>query len=189
MLLNDGAKVKLFVVPCNKAPFGQIVTGMIPMPDTAPLSLCRLTKFNCFGNVGIFGYLCGLIALKMFMDKERFDEYMFPDCPIRHVLSRISGKWPLLVIYTMHMRPSPTRFNILRRAIPDISQKMLANTLRMLVEDGLVSRKAYAEVPPRVEYALTARALSLLPHLDALIQWAEDNMAAILENRNGEVGE
>lgn len=59
----------------------------------------------------------------------------------------------------------------------------------MLVEDGLVSRKAYAEVPPRVEYALTARALSLLPHLDALIQWAEDNMAAILKNRNGEVDE
>ncbi len=117
------------------------------------------------------------------MKKKSLDEYVFPDCPIRHVLSRISGKWSLLVLYTMRNRNEAMRFNALRRAIPDISQKMLANTLRNLEEDGLVGRKVYAEVPPRVEYSLTARALSLIPYIDALILWAKDNMAAILKDR------
>lgn len=75
------------------------------------------------------------------------------------------------------------RFGDLRHAIPDISQKMLANTLRTLEEDGYVSRKVYAEVPPRVEYSLTERAFSLMPHIDALIKWSEENMKAILDDR------
>ena len=65
------------------------------------------------------------------------------------------------------------------------SQKMLAKTLRTLEEDGLLRREIYAEVPPRVEYSLTGRALSLIPHVDALILWAKENMAAILKDRNG----
>ena len=118
------------------------------------------------------------------MNKERLDEYLFPECPIRHVLARISDKWSLLVLYTLHTRNSPIRFNALRHAIPDISQKMLTNTLRTLEEDGFVNRKIYAEVPPRVEYSLTQRSLSLIPHIDALILWAKENMAAILKDRN-----
>ena len=62
---------------------------------------------------------------------------------------------------------------------------MLAKTLRTLEEDGLLRREIYAEVPPRVEYSLTGRALSLIPHVDALILWAKENMAAILKDRNG----
>lgn len=62
--------------------------------------------------------------------------------------------------------------------------KMLTNTLRTLEEDGYVSRKVYAEVPPRVEYSLTERAMSLMPHIDALIKWSEENMKAILEERH-----
>ncbi len=117
------------------------------------------------------------------MNKERLEEYVFPECPIRNVLARISDKWSLLVLYTLHTHPDAMRFNALRHAIPDISQKMLTNTLRTLEEDGFVSRKVYAEVPPRVEYSLTERALSLLPHVDALIMWAKENMAAILKDR------
>ena len=131
-------------------------------------------------------YLCSLFYKRIkrqSMKKEPLDEYVFPECPIRHVLSRISGKWSLLVLYTMHNRDEAMRFNALRRAIPDISQKMLTNTLRTLEEDGLVCRKVYAEVPPRVEYSLTARAVSLLPYIDPLILWAKDNMAAILKDR------
>lgn len=112
-------------------------------------------------------------------------EEVFPNCPIRHILSRISDKWSLLILYTLHNQPSVMRFNALQREIPDISQKMLTNTLRTLEEDGLVTRNVYAEVPPRVEYGLTPRALSLLPHINQLVDWAKENMADILRDRQG----
>lgn len=107
---------------------------------------------------------------------------VFPDCPIRHVLSHICGKWSLLVIYIMQ-RQAPMRFNALSRAIPDISQKVLTSTLRSLEADGFVTRTVYAEVPPRVEYDLTARALSFMPIMEQLIVWAQGNMAGILHDR------
>ncbi len=110
------------------------------------------------------------------------NEELYPDCPIRHILSRFSDKWALLLLYTLERYPT-RRFNELRREIPDISQKMLTNTLRTLEEDGLVSRRVYAEVPPRVEYSITDRALSLLPHINSLIGWAKENMGAILRDR------
>lgn len=75
------------------------------------------------------------------------------------------------------------RFNALQKSIPDISQKMLSVTLKTLEEDGFVKRKVYAEVPPRVEYSLTDRALSLLPCINSLIIWAKENMEAILKDR------
>ena len=111
-------------------------------------------------------------------------ETVFTDCPIRNVLARISGKWSLLVLYTLDRNGmSPMRFNQLRRAIPDISQKMLTTTLRTLETDGLICRKVFAEVPPRVEYSLTERALTLIPLVDSLINWAADNMADIVRDR------
>lgn len=111
-------------------------------------------------------------------------EMVFQDCPIRNVLARICDKWSLLVIYTLHTHgEEPLRFNALRKLIPDISQKMLTSTLRTLEEDGYVSRKVYAEVPPRVEYTLTSRAISLIPIIDELIGWSFNNMAAILKDR------
>ena len=107
-------------------------------------------------------------------------ETVFTDCPIRNVLARISGKWSLLVLYTLDRNGmSPMRFNQLRRAIPDISQKVLTTTLRTLETDGLICR----EVPPRVEYSLTERALTLIPLVDSLINWAADNMADIVRDR------
>ena len=75
------------------------------------------------------------------------------------------------------------RFNTLQKQIPDISQKMLTTTLRTLEEDGLIRRKVYAEVPPKVEYSLTDRALSLLPHINGLIAWAKENLDGILSDR------
>lgn len=81
---------------------------------------------------------------------------------------------------------SVMRFGELHRMIPDISQKMLTVTLRTLEEDGLVSRKVYAQIPPKVEYSLTARGKSLLPHLNSLIQWAKEQMNDILQDRQNE---
>ena len=75
------------------------------------------------------------------------------------------------------------RFNELQKTIPDISQKMLTVTLRTLEEDGLVKRQIYAQVPPKVEYSLTKRAMSLLPHINSLISWAQENMEDIINDR------
>lgn len=109
---------------------------------------------------------------------------VYPDCPIRNVLTRICGKWSILVIYTLHTHSGEAlRFNALRKLIPDVSQKMLTNTLRTLETDGYVTRHVYAEVPPRVEYSLTDRTVTLIPIIDSLIGWAEDNMAQILRDR------
>lgn len=117
------------------------------------------------------------------MSRIRFIDACFPDCPIRNILSRICDKWTMLVLFMLKDR-DVIRFKELQRSIPDISQKMLTQTLRSLEEDGLVSRKVYAEIPPRVEYSLTSRAETLLPHFGALIDWANENFEPILESRN-----
>lgn len=118
------------------------------------------------------------------MNRSTIEDPQFPTCPIRNILARISDKWSLLTIYTLDCADNKTmRFNQLQRSIPDISQKMLTVTLRTLVEDGYVKRTIYPEVPPRVEYALTERTLSLIPHINALTQWALENMDSILIDR------
>lgn len=123
------------------------------------------------------------------MDRTIIEDALFPECPIRNILARLCDKWSLLVIYTLDKAgKGAVRFKELQRAIPDISQKMLTVTLRTLEEDGYVTRTVYAEVPPRVEYALTQRAYSLLPYFDALIGWAIDNRDAIVSDRRKAVG-
>ena len=118
------------------------------------------------------------------MNRTIIESAMFPDCPIRNILARISDKWSMLVIYTLEKSgKAAVRFKELQREIPDISQKMLTVTLRTLEEDGYVTRTVYAEVPPRVEYALTQRAYSLIPHINGLIDWAMDNSRAIMNDR------
>ncbi len=118
------------------------------------------------------------------MDRTTIEDAVFPDCPIRNILTRLCDKWSLLVIYTLNKASKETvRFKELQREIPDISQKMLTVTLRTLEEDGYVTRIVYPEVPPRVEYALTPRTHSLLPHINALIKWALENKDAIIKDR------
>ena len=114
------------------------------------------------------------------MQHTRVREELFPDCPIRNVLSRISCKWPMLVLFTLSQRGT-LRFNTLRRALPDISQKMLTATLRTLEEDGLVVRQVYAEVPPRVEYGLTELGRQMLPIIDALADFGNYYKTAVGE--------
>ena len=116
------------------------------------------------------------------MVRTEIQNELYPDCPIRNILARISDKWSILVLFTLN-QSALMRFNALQKNIPDISQKMLTVTLRTLEEDGFVKRQVYAEVPPRVEYSLTDRAISLLPHINSLIVWAKESMDAILTDR------
>ena len=86
------------------------------------------------------------------------------------------------MLYTLKHK-EPLRFGELGRELPDISQKMLTQTLRILEEDGFVHREAFAEIPPRVEYSLTPRAHSFLPMVNNLIDWAIANMDDIIRDR------
>ena len=125
-----------------------------------------------------------LIEIHPTMNRTTIESALFPDCPIRNILARIGDKWSLLVVYTLDKSENESvRFKELQRKIPDISQKMLTVTLRTLEEDGYVTRTVYPEVPPRVEYTLTDRAKSLLPHVDSLIGWALENAGAIMKDR------
>jgi DNA-binding HxlR family transcriptional regulator len=98
-------------------------------------------------------------------------------CPTRHVLDLIGDKWATLIVGLLEERPQ--RFAALHRQIGGISQKMLTQTLRRLERDGLVQRTVYAEVPPRVEYALTPLGQTLCAPLAALRAWAEANIGAV----------
>ena len=102
--------------------------------------------------------------------------------PVRDVLSRLADKWSMLVLITLNANGT-MRFSDIHKTIEDISQRMLTVTLRTLESDGLVERKIYAEVPPRVEYNLTDTGRSLIPHVEALVDWALEHMSAILQNR------
>ncbi|MDR0750550.1 MAG: helix-turn-helix transcriptional regulator [Tannerellaceae bacterium] len=103
-------------------------------------------------------------------------------CPIRDILSRLGDKWSLLVLVTLSANGT-MRFSDIQKSIGDISQRMLTVTLRSLEADGLVIRKIYPEVPPKVEYFLTPKGHSLMPHLDSLVTWAVENMQEIVASR------
>jgi DNA-binding HxlR family transcriptional regulator len=112
---------------------------------------------------------------------QRFD-VMEQDCPSRVVLQRIGDKWTPLVF--QGLKDGARRFSVLRAAIGGVTPKVLTQTLRSLERDGLVRRTVYAEVPPRVEYALTDTGRTLLGPLDAVRTWAERNAAGILDARD-----
>ena len=95
-------------------------------------------------------------------------------CPVDAVVDVIGGKWKLRILWRLSQQTH--RFGALRRAIPNISEKMLYQQLRQLEADGLVRRTAYPEVPPRVEYALTPRGRSLVPVLNEVAAWGEQQL-------------
>ncbi|HET7812942.1 MAG TPA: helix-turn-helix domain-containing protein [Candidatus Baltobacteraceae bacterium] len=99
-------------------------------------------------------------------------------CPMRTVLGRVADKWTVLIVGLLAGAPV-MRFNELKRSIGGISQKMLTQTLRDLERDGLVERKVYAEVPPRVEYALTDVGRTLCGPIGELARWANDHIAEV----------
>ncbi len=105
-------------------------------------------------------------------------------CAPGSVLARLGDKWTILVVSMLALSPNaPMRFGAIRRGIPDISQRMLTLTLRSLERDGLVARHYYPEVPPRVEYELTARGRSMLEPLAAFTGWIRDTWQDIEASR------
>lgn len=98
-------------------------------------------------------------------------------CPVRNVLDRIGDKWTTLLLVALAAKPC--RFSQLHRNVPDISKRMLTQTLRDLQRDGLVTRHVFPTKPPRVEYRLSPLGQSALGPLAALIDWAEHSFAAI----------
>jgi DNA-binding HxlR family transcriptional regulator len=104
------------------------------------------------------------------------------DCAVRQVLDRVGDKWSILIISILGSHGT-LRFNQLEQHIGDISQKMLSVTLKTLEADGLLVRKLYPQIPPRVEYTLTPLGESLRPALSALTAWANEHMPIILASR------
>jgi len=116
--------------------------------------------------------------------KEKNDKKisLVSDCPVRNVLDRVGDKWSILIIGILG-ECGTLRFNQLNHKIGDISQKMLTVTLKTLEADGLVERKMYPEIPPKVEYKLTRLGESLIPAIENLVNWANEHMPAIMSSR------
>ncbi len=95
-----------------------------------------------------------------------------PACPVETTLTLIGNKWKVLIL--RDLLPGTKRFGELKKSIGSVSQKVLTAQLRDMEENGLVSRKVYAEIPPRVEYSLTELGQSLKPILDAMWNWGEE---------------
>lgn len=104
-------------------------------------------------------------------------------CPVRNIIARLGDKWSILVLTTLKVN-GKLRFSEIQRSIGDVSQRMLTVTLRHMETDGLIGREVHAEIPPRVEYELTELGESLFPHLQALVDWAQENMDVIMTSRN-----
>ena len=104
------------------------------------------------------------------------------NCPSRTVLDHVTSKWGVLVLMALTSEPS-LRWGELRRTIEGVSEKMLAQTLRTLEQDGLVHRDAKPVIPPRVDYSLTPRGRELTEHLIPLMDWIAFNASDILSTR------
>ena len=114
--------------------------------------------------------------------KEKEIENNSAGCPMTSVMNIIGGKWKVIILF--HLRDATLRFGELRKCIPKITQKMLTQQLRELENDGLVSRKIYPEVPPRVEYKSTPLSDDLRPILDMLCDWGQKQQAQQKTVRN-----
>ena len=125
-----------------------------------------------------------IVEKEIVMDEKKLTYFdVTGACPVRDVLSRLGDKWSILVLTTLKVN-GKLRFGEVQKTIGDISQRMLTVTLRSMEVDGIISRRIYAEVPPRVEYELTELGETLFPHVQALVNWTELNMDTIMGRRS-----
>lgn len=117
------------------------------------------------------------------MIKKEISGSIIEMCPVRNVVARFGDKWSLLVLLVIEGQ-GVVRFNELGRLIPDISTRVLSGTLKTLEADGLIDRKIYPQVPPKVEYSLTETGKSLIPIIHQLIEWAQANMKNVMKHRS-----
>ena len=105
-----------------------------------------------------------------------------PACPVATAVALVGGKWKLLIL--RNLRSRPWRFNELQRDLEGISQKVLTDSLRQMMDDGLVYRQDYQELPPRVEYGLTDLSKEMLPIIDALANFGNYYKSVVAERKN-----
>lgn len=105
-----------------------------------------------------------------------------PACPVATAVALVGGKWKLLIL--RNLRGRPWRFNELQRDLEGISQKVLTDSLRQMMDDGLVYRQDYQELPPRVEYGLTDLGKEMLPIIDALANFGNYYKTVLAERKN-----
>ncbi|OED12997.1 transcriptional regulator [Burkholderia sp. A2] len=120
-------------------------------------------------------------TLKAKLDEARTQYGPLTNCPVRDVVDVISGRWSSLMM--LALAEHPHRFGELRRLVPDISQRMLTQTLHELQRDGYVYREVFPTKPPSVEYSLTDLGRSMFDALNVLIQWADENHAEVTAAR------
>nr|WP_106782807.1 helix-turn-helix domain-containing protein [Lysinibacillus timonensis] len=111
--------------------------------------------------------------------KERLEDTGFV-----YTLSLIGGKYKMTVLYALYLNRNPIRYNQLKRMLGTVSFKTLTNTLKELEGDQLINRKEYPQVPPKVEYSLSEKGLSLIPVLDAICYWGEEQLEKNMEVTN-----
>lgn len=104
-------------------------------------------------------------------------------CKAAPMLEWLGNKWALVVLMKISEN-GPMRFNELYRNIPSVSEKVLSSVLKQLTTDGIIGRQLFPDVPPRVEYSITDFGKTLLPHVQALIEWGRENFNQIMKNRS-----
>ena len=115
------------------------------------------------------------------MAKHKFGYYSF-DCPITYTLSVFEGKWKWLIIYIL-AEEGTLRYGVLKKCLPNITHKMLSQQLKELEKLQLISRKAYHQIPPKVEYSLTKKGSSLMPMLDLMCNWGAKNFPKKIKSK------
>lgn len=128
-----------------------------------PKSLLRLPSTSCTSH-----------------DMAKKLDYQY--CKAAPMLEWIGNKWALVLLLKISEN-EPVRFNQLYRTIPHVSEKVLSQVLRQLTTDGIIHRQLFPDVPPRVEYSITELGRTLLPHVQALVDWGRDNFDRIMKNR------
>ncbi|WP_210291485.1 winged helix-turn-helix transcriptional regulator [Tardiphaga robiniae] len=120
-------------------------------------------------------------ASSRFADRMVRGDVFAPDCPSRTIIKHVTSTWGLLALIAL--RPGTLRFSELRRRVNGVSERMLAQTLQQLEGDGLVLRQSYPVVPPHVEYSLTEIGQEAAVLVEALAEWVQERIPAVLSSR------
>lgn len=115
-------------------------------------------------------------------EQIRRGEVLDPNCPSREILRHITSRWGLLIL--LALSDETLRFSELRRKVGGVSEKMLAQTLQSLEEDGFIDRRSFPVVPPHVEYSLTPLGIEVKDQVSGLANWLESNLHRVMKQRN-----
>ena len=123
-----------------------------------------------------------MLFISLFVLSKMAKKLDYEYCKAAPMLEWLGNKWTLVVLVKISEK-EPVRFNELYRNRPSVSEKMLSSVLRQLTADGIIRRELFPDVPPRTEYSVTKFGRTLLPHIEALINWGRENFDQIMSNR------